>query len=382
MISRAPFLLVLGLTACATETGSGANDRGATAESSASMQSPTQALPAASSPVTGVSPSAAPTAPASVSAPTPQSTLAPAPSPSAPRPLGSGGTPTLEPEPGASAAAGAAQGGAGGLPGVGGAGGAAGHPMAPTAGAPALGGAGAADAGVGGVGGAANAPYNPCPPAGEPCRVVPFGDSITDGYNVPGGYRMELFHLALEAGQSIEFAGSSTNGPPMVDGVPFPQNHEGHSGYTIEDAPQVGRSGILPLVDTVLGFEPDIILLKIGTNDLDNDVDVENAPQRLGSLLDDIFSKDDHVLVVVAQIIPSRDARLNELVATYNDAVAAQVDTRREAGKHVLLADMESAFLADPNYRTSLLADGLHPNESGYALLGQTWYGVVGELFR
>src|SRR5690606_30723003 len=102
----------------------------------------------------------------------------------------------------------------------------------------------------------------------------------------------------------------------------------------------------------------------------------------LGSLLDDIFSKDDHVLVVVAQIIPSRDARLNELVATYNDAVAAQVDTRREAGKHVLLADMESAFLADPNYRTSLLADGLHPNESGYALLGQTWYGVVGELFR
>ena len=43
---------------------------------------------------------------------------------------------------------------------------------------------------------------------------------------------------------------------------------------------------------------------------------------------------------------------------------------------------MESAFLADPNYQSSLLADDLHPNQAGYDLLGQTYYGVIGELLR
>lgn len=255
------------------------------------------------------------------------------------------------------------------------------------------GGAGAANAGGGGAavdggapgGGAAGSgeqPYDPCPPAGDPCRIVPFGDSITDGYIIPGGYRMELFHLALSAGQNIEFFGSGMNGPTTVDGVAFPRSHEGHSGYTIDDAPQAGRSGISPLVDTVLGFDPDIILLKIGTNDLDQNVDVQNAPVRLGNLLDDIFSKDDHVLVVVAQIIPSRDTALNDRVAAYNAAIPGLVAERKAQGKHALVADAESAFLADPNYQSSLLADTLHPNETGYALLAQTWYDVISDLLH
>jgi lysophospholipase L1-like esterase len=193
---------------------------------------------------------------------------------------------------------------------------------------------------------------------------------------------MELFHLALEAGQGIEFFGTGMNGPDTVDGVPFPRGHEGHSGFTIDDAPQAGRSGISPLVDTVLGFEPDIILLKIGTNDLDQNVDVANAPSRLGALLDDIFSKDDDVLVVVAQIVPSRSVELNARVAAYNAAIPNLVAERAASGQNVLVADMESAFLADPDYQNTLLADGLHPNERGYALLAATWYEVIGTFLR
>lgn len=240
----------------------------------------------------------------------------------------------------------------------------------------------AGSAGEGGTGGALNEPYNPCPAAGEPCRIVPFGDSITDGFNVPGGYRIELFQLALDAGQSIEFFGSSENGPTEVDNMPFPRRHEGHSGYTIHDAPGAGRVGISPLVQTVLDFEPDIILLKIGTNDLHQNVDVANAPTRLAELVDSILDQDDHVLLVVAQIVPSRLADLNDRVEAYNAAIPGIVEERAAQGKHIAIADMESAFLADSNYQSSLLADDLHPSTAGYALLGQTYYGVIGELLR
>ena len=53
---------------------------------------------------------------------------------------------------------------------------------------------------------------------------MPFGDSITDGYNpdTPGGYRVELFRLLRKAGKNVTYVGSGWNGPEKVDGVPFP----------------------------------------------------------------------------------------------------------------------------------------------------------------
>ena len=47
---------------------------------------------------------------------------------------------------------------------------------------------GAAGSGAGGA-----AAYNPCPSNGDPCKVLPLGDSITFGINYEGSYRVELF---------------------------------------------------------------------------------------------------------------------------------------------------------------------------------------------
>ncbi|WP_344870019.1 hypothetical protein, partial [Deinococcus aetherius] len=33
----------------------------------------------------------------------------------------------------------------------------------------------------------------PAPPASGALQLMPLGDSITDGYSIPGGYRIELF---------------------------------------------------------------------------------------------------------------------------------------------------------------------------------------------
>jgi lysophospholipase L1-like esterase len=248
-----------------------------------------------------------------------------------------------------------------------------------------LGSGGAGTGGGTGSGGGTGGAYSPCPSDGSACKIMPFGDSITDGYNgdTQGGYRVELFRLAHAAGKNITFVGSGSNGPDKVDGASFPRNHEGHSGWTI--APAGGRSGISTLVATVMPqYKPHIVLLMIGTNDAIDNYDMANAPARLGTLIDSIYAQLPDVLIVVAQPIPSRgdgskgdDTALSGRVKTYDDAIPAVVKARADKGKHIQVVDMYTPF--NPT-KTSLLEDQWHPNLAGYVLLGAQWYQSLQSL--
>ncbi|WP_437722824.1 GDSL-type esterase/lipase family protein [Sorangium sp. So ce861] len=227
--------------------------------------------------------------------------------------------------------------------------------------------------GAGGSGGGAttgtggSSAFSPCPTNGDPCKILPLGDSITDGVGVSGGggYRIELFRKALAAGQSITFTGSLTNGPSMVDGVPFPRKHEGHSGWKINQI-----AGLVPAPS--MQETPHIVLLMAGTNDVAQGDNLAMAPQRLGSLLDKIFAAAPDAFVVVAKLIPL--SFNNAAVVAYNNALPAIVEARASAGKHVVLVDMHTGF------PTSELADGVHPNAAGYARMANRWYDAIGDL--
>jgi lysophospholipase L1-like esterase len=229
-------------------------------------------------------------------------------------------------------------------------------------------------------------PYNPCPAAGTPCAIMPVGDSITQGQPDPaaGGYRVPLFHLAHMANKNITFVGSQSDGPTMVDGVTFPRSHEGHSGYNIDTTQ--GRQGISQFFPGAISqYKPNIVLLMIGTNDVDTGED--NIPTRLGTLMDTMLNADPKLLLVVAQIVPQQipeagpDTK-NMQVQAYNAAIPALVKARTDAGKHVLVVDMYNAFASNPNYSNLYLVDRLHPNPAGYTVMATTWYAAIGSLLR
>lgn len=219
--------------------------------------------------------------------------------------------------------------------------------------------------GAGGTGGAGG--FTPCPTSGEPCKILPLGDSITDGVGVDGGggYRIELFRKARAAGQNITFVGSLLNGPTTVDGAAFPRAHEGHSGWKINQI-----AGLVPT--PALADSPHIVLLMAGTNDLTQNDNLSSAPQRLGALLDKIFASAPDALVVAAQLIPVTFA--DPAVITYNQALVEIVEARASAGQHVLLVDMHTGFPA------SELPDRIHPNGPGYARMANVWYAAIGDL--
>jgi lysophospholipase L1-like esterase len=302
-----------------------------------------------------------------------------APDPNGMASAGSGGNVAIGPATtgGAGASAMSGAGGTGGRSGAaGGAAGAAGAPSAGHSGHSGTGGAGTAGAGgaagggagagaAGGSGSGGAMAYAPCPGNDEPCKILPLGDSITFGIGYDGGYRVALFSKALAASQKITFVGSLMNGPSMVDGVSFPRSNEGHSGWKIDQ--------LLPLIpQPALAQHPHIILLMIGTNDVAQNDDLPNAPERLDALLGKLIGEAPQALIVVAQITPLSFGGTG--VDAFNAALPAIVEARAKGGEHVMLVDMHTGF------PTSLLGDGVHPNQTGYERMAGVWYAAIGGL--
>jgi lysophospholipase L1-like esterase len=225
----------------------------------------------------------------------------------------------------------------------------------------------AGGAGSGGTGGSGG-DFAPCPTTGDPCKILPLGDSITYGIQYEGAWRVELFHDTLKDNKKITFVGSQMNGPSTVDGTMFPKSHEGHSGYTIDQ--------MKPFVMTTdVPYMPNMILLHIGTNDTYG-TSPSGAPMRLADLADLILSTYPNTLLVVAKIIPYPSQAAN--VKLINDSIPDMVNQRAMAGKHIAMADCNTGFMTS----SMLSSDSIHPNQTGYNFMGDQFYSVISKYLH
>ncbi|MFJ5233258.1 FG-GAP-like repeat-containing protein [Kitasatospora sp. NPDC088391] len=191
-------------------------------------------------------------------------------------------------------------------------------------------------------------------PAAAPLRVMPLGDSITAGYGSTdwNGYRKPLNTLlGAQSRYRADLVGSLSGGT-FAD----PDN-EGHSTYTIDRITQ-GIDGWL------VGAQPDVVLLHLGINDLNNGIPA-GAPDRLAGLVDRILADRPTATVLVQGLVPTTSG-LEDAVRTFNTAVQAAVQTRRDAGRRV-------RYLTPPALTGADWFDPLHPADPGYAKLGQVF---------
>jgi lysophospholipase L1-like esterase len=227
------------------------------------------------------------------------------------------------------------------------------------------------------------APRGVCPSVGI-CALMPFGDSITDGAGIPNGdggftsgYRPPLWHAAKQAELPITFVGSLQSGPDLVDGTPWPRAHEGHSGWTIDAVGSIMTGLQVIAKDRVSTYHPDVVLLMVGTNDVQSNVDLPNAPARLSILLDTIVEARTDVAIVVSTIPPTTDDTQNMNVDAFNAALPGVVARQQSLLHHVALVDGHAMFSADAGYKTDYLADKLHPTDAGYAVIAEAWLGAL-----
>ena len=188
-------------------------------------------------------------------------------------------------------------------------------------------------------------------------RIQPLGDSITYGYRSSdgNGYRLPLENTLTSAGNIVSYVGSVRSGN-MTDNY-----NEGHPGAVI--------SQIATYAPLSSPQNPNVVLLMAGSNDCNNPTDVDTAPERLQSLINEVVQAVPDAVVLVALLPPittSPTALVN--VATYNAAVPGILNSLVQQGKHVLGVNM-SSFLTNDD-----LIDSLHPTDGGYVKMAGAWY--------
>lgn len=209
----------------------------------------------------------------------------------------------------------------------------------------------------------------------EPVQIMPLGDSITRGLAntgwIPGGYRTRLYQrLTTEVfpTRGVDFVGTQ-NDNPAPSNLPDP-DHEGRGGFRIDQhMPTIGQA--------VRDHAPAVVLLHLGTNDIDQKYDLANAPARLDSLIGEIVDASPGTYILVAQISNSapQNAAKTPAIEAFNAALPDIVSARRANGQRVSIVNMFDVVspenFADTTY---------HPNKAGYDQMADAWLEAISTL--
>ncbi|QDU65142.1 SGNH/GDSL hydrolase family protein [Engelhardtia mirabilis] len=206
-------------------------------------------------------------------------------------------------------------------------------------------------------------------------RIMPLGDSITWGLVDTGGYRAPLYNKLESLVTGVDWVGSAP--PYSFPGAMDDWHHEGHPGWKIRDViafagdqstPATSIEGLLE------AFDPAVILLHIGTNDLNSlKADPIQALTDLWELLGRIYATTPDVQVMLAQLVPVNPLLDQTPTLTFNAGIPAVANSYAQAGYAIKVVDMYSAFRFSPDW-AGLYVDGLHPNQDGYDLMADVWF--------
>ena len=193
-------------------------------------------------------------------------------------------------------------------------------------------------------------------------KIMPMGDSITYGYPISGGYRKQLLQDLGVGGYQVDMVGRvGANSTGMAEPL-----HEGWPGKTVEYLRDVVVDASLP------AYQPDLILLMIGTNNLawggKTQVDVDNALSAYDGLLAKIATLAPNATVIVSPILPIQGT---DLPAVFNQALLKRVTALAAEGRHIAWCNQMSTMTP------AQLGDGVHPTAAGYTQMGDAWYAAI-----
>ena len=212
-------------------------------------------------------------------------------------------------------------------------------------------------------------------------RIMPLGDSITEGYPDDNGYRRYLYKKLVDTtGYNVNFVGGITQGSP----ADFDRDHEGHGGW------QAGGTNPPPpgyqvpflsdhLSQYLIQQKPQIVLLHIGTNDISETGSFWiKTPSQIADtiryLMDLIYNNNPNTKTILARIINRNTpypAKEDETTLV-NQLLQARADSLITLGRNITVVDMEPVL----NYSTDM-SDSLHPNTNGYWKMSNTWFTTL-----
>jgi acyl-CoA thioesterase I len=208
-------------------------------------------------------------------------------------------------------------------------------------------------------------------PSGD-IRIMPLGDSITQGNATHISYRRGLWLRLRQAGYAVDFVGSTQEqfGGTILPGD-FDRDHEGHWGWRTDE--------VLPQIEAwSRKAQPDIVLVHLGTNDLAKYPSVnsiDSTVAELRSLIQTLRRVNPRVKVLLAQIIPLWGSE--EKFRQFNRQVEQLAQQMSTPESRVMAVDQFTDF--DPMTGKDTY-DGCHPSSSGEAKMVDRWFAALKQV--
>jgi hypothetical protein len=259
-------------------------------------------------------------------------------------------------------------------------------------------------------------------------KFMAVGDSITAGYydSFPSqSYRKPLTDLLTESGCNYEMVGSEDGNVLHPDpastsftGSSYSASvveHEGYAGHRVDLFLNTNGFGDNPGINNTMDiFSPDIVLLQLGTNDMNWNQDPAQTVEELEEVVTRIVAKNPLATVFIANLIPwygysdrttgminvqSKVETLSGLIeSSVNNPSSSDLQNNDLGTRDVVLVDVRSGFPAPadwhanppvipPNASTmmQLIPGGskegtdiyVHPNQAGDEHIADAFFDAI-----
>lgn len=219
---------------------------------------------------------------------------------------------------------------------------------------------------------AAPASVTPVAQAPLELRIMALGDSITHGHNrdLSESYRKPFIALLASNQCEFEMVGSQTGNHLHNT---FISPHEGYNGHTADEilnglSNDAGNNEGISV--TAPRFQPDVVLLHIGTNDMRLRQDIGSTIAEIDQIISIILAQDSTPTVLIANVIPwYANATIGADIEVLGDRIEAYVSQLGNA--RVQLVDVRTGFTS-----AMVHPDGVHPNPTGEAFLADRFFNA------
>ena len=202
-------------------------------------------------------------------------------------------------------------------------------------------------------------------------KIMPLGDSITQGDHQHNSYRRSLWKKLEVTGKKIDFVGSQNenfSGPhPHPD---FDLDHEGHWGWDTKEI-------VAYLHDWASTYQPDIVLIHLGHNDLAQRKSTRATEKNFVRMIKILRRNNPYVKILIAHLIDTELESYNYLIQKLNVALTELANTTSTLQSPILIVPQDKKF--NPFQHTY---DGIHPNTQGEELMAQTWYQSIIQILE
>ena len=218
-------------------------------------------------------------------------------------------------------------------------------------------------------------------------NILCLGNSLTNGTNKYNSYRRDLWQILHKANYNFDFIGSwnKHHGGGAVPDDDFDTDHDGHSGWTIDNMFNP------PDWDSIRGninkwlteYKPDIVLIELGTNDVFQCVKVADMITKLDQLVQTLRKKNSMAKIFIAQIPPLGQQWAPKKLC--GDSIAYETvikDLNKQIRLYSQMANKKTSPVRAVDQFTGVnpatdMYDDIHPNDSGEKIMAKRWFDAI-----